>query len=74
MAKTLLDRLRSYLEWREDWPSKEIPLVIDRIEQLEAQTATLRAAMNDVLSYVSRADYYYMEPQTIEVMRENNGG
>ena len=43
MAKTLLDRLRSYLEWREDWPNAEIPLVIDRIELLEAALQKIAA-------------------------------
>jgi uncharacterized membrane protein YgaE (UPF0421/DUF939 family) len=42
-----------------------------RIKELEAQVARLKAAIDDVASYVSRADYYYMQPQTIEVMREN---
>lgn len=44
-----------------------------RIEELETQVARLRAAIDDVASYVSRADYHYMEPQTLEVMREING-
>lgn len=46
----------------------------DRIEQLEAEAARLRAAMNDMVPYLSRADYYYMEPQTLDVLREINGG
>ena len=45
MTDDLLDRLRGYLEWREDWPSKEIPLVIDRIEQLEAALRTIDNAI-----------------------------
>jgi hypothetical protein len=36
MTDDLVASLRGYLEWREDWPSQKIPLVIDRIEQLEA--------------------------------------
>lgn len=45
----------------------------DRIKELEAQVDRLRAAMYDMTAYISRADYYYMEPATLEVLREVNG-
>lgn len=45
----------------------------DRIKELESQVGRLRSAMDDIVSYVSRADYYYMEPQTLDVLREING-
>ena len=73
MTDDLVARLREEAECYRGKTQSCLTDAADRIEELETQADRLRAAMYDMTAYISRADYYYMEPQTLEVLREING-
>jgi len=72
MTDDLVARLRGYLEWREDLPSKEIPLVIDRIEQLELALRKINNRLNDKDSWLAQS----IDARKIAeaAMKGDNGG
>lgn len=74
MSNDLITRLREETECYRGKTQSCLTEAVKRIEQLETQVDRLRAAMYDMTTYLSRADYYYMEPETLEVLREINGG
>lgn len=57
-----------------DGPAERVEQgTLDHIKELETQVDRLRAAIRDMTFYLSRADYYNVDPQTLEVLREING-
>jgi len=46
------------------------PVTLDHIVDLRKENERLREALLDLEQYVSRADHFYLKPETLAVLKE----